>query len=298
MLGRLAREPLLHFLLAGVAFFAGYRVLRPSLEPGDAQHRIVVTEDDLRQMSFTWLAQGRTPPSAEQMRALVASWVHDEILYREALALGLDQGDTIVKRRMVQKMEFLAEDLSDLREPTRSELEAWFHEHAARFAEPPRATFRQLYFSPDRRGDRARDAAEQAVRVLSRKSADAPEGATLADPFMLQTYNPERAPAQVAKEFGPRFAEALFRLEPGSWRGPIESGFGWHAVFVDSITPERVPSFEEVEPSVERAWVEEQREEFARQSFELMKSRYQVVLPDDLTPNPLVAAGTAGSAAE
>jgi len=292
MFRRLVREPLLHFLLAGAVLFAGYRLLHPAAPSGDRERRIVVTEGDLRQMSVMWVAQGRPPPTPEQMRSLVESWVRDEILYREALALGLDQGDTIVKRRMVQKMEFLADDLSDLRDPTRAELEAWFRAHAERFAEPPRATFRQLYFSPDRRGEATRAAAEAVRAKLSGKPADAPEVEGLGDPFLLQGYYPERAPEQVAKDFGPAFADALFRLEPGSWQGPIESGFGWHLVFVDLLTPRRVPELAEVEADVERAWVEEQRDTFERQALAAMKARYEVVVPDDLTPKPLVAAGS------
>ncbi|MEB2346568.1 MAG: peptidylprolyl isomerase [Deltaproteobacteria bacterium] len=294
MLGRLGREPLLHFLLVGGLLFGAYRVLHPAPEGGEAEDRIVVTQDDLRQMSLTWLAQGRPPPTPGEMRSLVEHWVHDEVLYREALALGLDQGDTIVKRRMVQKMAFLADDLSDLREPTRAELEAWFAEHAARFTLPPRASFRQLYFSPDRRGAGARAGAEEALVQLAGGSVDPADATSLGDPFVLQRYYPERTPDQIAKDFGPGFAEALFGQEPGAWRGPIESGFGWHLVFLESLEPARVPDFAEVAEAVETAWVEEQRDAFERQAYETMKARYQIVLPDDLTPAPLVAAGAGG----
>jgi hypothetical protein len=292
---RLWREPLLHFLLAGAALFAIYRWVQPA-SPGRATpDHIVVTADDLRQMSVSWLAQGRPPPTPDQMQRLVGSWVREEVLFREALALGLDKDDTIVKRRMVQKMEFLAEDISDLREPERTELQQWFQRHADRFAEPPRATFRHLYFSPDRRGGDAGKAAERALVGLAGKAADAPATKELADPFMLQDYYGDRSFDQIAKEFGPRFASALFELEPGSWAGPIESGFGWHLIFVDSITPRRVPSFEEVEPTVRNAWNDQQREEFKRNAFEQMRSRYVVELPAELTP-AVAAPASAGSA--
>lgn len=291
MRGRLVREPLLHFVVAGMALFGAYRWLHPEPVGGDAERRIVVTEDDLRQMSLTWLAQGRPPPSPEQMRNLVERWVRDEVLYREALALGLDQGDTIVKRRLVQKMAFLSDDLADLREPTRAELEAWFAERADRFALAPRASFRQLYFSPDRRGEQARAGAEAALAKLAHGSVGAEQAASLADPFVLQLYYPDRTPDQIAKDFGPGFAEALLRLEPGAWRGPVESGFGWHLVFVESLAPARVPDFAEVAAAVEAAWVEEHRDAFARRAYETMRARYEVVLPAALTPRPLVAAG-------
>jgi peptidyl-prolyl cis-trans isomerase C len=104
----LLREPLLHFLLIGTALFVGYRVLNPNADAAAQSNRIELTQDDLLQMSVAWLAQGQPAPTPEQMRNLVEHRVREEILYREALALGLDKGDTIVRRRLAQKMEFLA----------------------------------------------------------------------------------------------------------------------------------------------------------------------------------------------
>ncbi len=285
-LRRVVHEPLVHFLLIGAALFAGYHLRQPESDSRDASTRIVVTADDLRQMSVARLAQGRPPPAPEQMRNLVDAWVRDEILFREALALGLDKDDTIVKRRMVQKMEFLAEDLSDLREPTRADLQAWFQRNAERFAHPARITFRHLYFSPDRRGGpaQARAAAEQTMARLARKSAEAADAATPVDPFMFQDHYPDRTPDQIARDFGPGFAGAVFQLAPGSWRGPIESGFGWHVIWVESVMPARVPAFEEVEPDVKSRWIEEQRAESKRRAFEAMRARYEVILPEEKAP--------------
>jgi len=280
--GRLLREPLLHFLLAGAALFAAYAWLHPELIGRDASHRIELTQDDLRQIAVGWLAQGRPAPTPDEMRSLVESKVREELLYREALALGLDQGDTIVKRRLAQKMEFLFEDLSALREPTSAELETWFAERAARFALPARATFRQLYFSPDRRGARARDDAAHARTQLASEPADAPAAAALADPFMFQNDYGDRELGEVAKSFGPGFAESVFQLAPGRWQGPIESGYGWHLVFVDSVTPPHTPAFEEVAADVRSAWVAEQRDALRERALDDLKARYEIVIPKDL----------------
>jgi peptidyl-prolyl cis-trans isomerase C len=230
-------------------------------------------------MSVAWLAQGRSTPTPEEMRSLVDMRVREEILYREALALGLDKGDTIVKRRLAQKMEFLFEDVSALHEPTKDELRAWFEKNADRFARPPRASFRHLYFSPDRRGARAREDAARVLDTLRGKPASAPQGAALADRFMFQDYYGDRSFEEMAKLFGPRFAQALLQQPPGAWRGPIESGYGWHLVWVDSLTPSRVPAFEEVEAEAKTEWMANQRDETRRRAYEAMRSRYEVVLP-------------------
>lgn len=274
---RLLREPLLHFLLIGMALFVGYRVLNPSLDTSARSYVIELTNDDLLQMSVVWLAQGRPAPTPEQMRSLVENRVREEILAREAVALGLDKGDTIVKRRLAQKMEFLAEDLSAVPEPTNAELEAWFNSNAERFALPPRLSFRHLYFSPDRRGARASEDAARLLARLAHEGADAP--AELADPFMFQDSYGDRSPEQLAALFGLGFAQALLKLEPGSWQGPIESGYGWHVVFIDSITPRRVPDFEEVEADAKSEWIAERRAASKRKMYDAMRARYQVVLP-------------------
>ena len=149
--------------------------------------------------------------------------------------MGLDKDDEIVKRRMAQKMQFLAEDVAAAREPTTAELKSWYGQNSAKFAEPGRVSFRHLYFSPDRRGDRARDDAPQALAKLAGQPQDAKLAASIADPFMFQDYYRDRTPEQLAKEFGPHFALAVAKLAPGSWQGPIESGYGWHLVFVDTV---------------------------------------------------------------
>jgi parvulin-like peptidyl-prolyl isomerase len=293
--GRWLREPLLQFLLAGLLLFVGYHWVSPRSGGPDPNGRIELTADDLRQIEVAWRAQGREPLTPEQMRSLVEARVREEILYREALALGLDKYDTIVRRRLAQKMEFLFEDVAALRDPAPGELRAWFEKNAERFTLPARASFRHLYFSPDRRGAAARDEAARAFAKLAGKPLDAPEAATLADPFMFQEFYGDRSSDEIAKTFGPSFARALFELAPGAWAGPIESGYGWHLVWVDSVTPARVPAFEDVEADVRREWTEEQRDEIRERAFVAMRARYEVVLPENLDPADLASLRATGA---
>lgn len=285
--GRWLGEPLVHFLMIGMTLFVFYGVINPKPEHGVPSNRIELTADDLRQLSVAWVAQGRSLPTPEQMQSLVEATIREEVLYREALALGFDKGDTIVKRRLAQKMEFLAEDLSALPEPTSADLKTWFEKNANRFALPPRASFRHLYFSPDKRGAQARTDAVQALAKLVGAPADAPAAAELADRFIFQEYYGDRSPEQVTKEFGPQFTQALFELKSGAWQGPIVSGYGWHLLWIDQITPGRVPAFEEIEPAVKSEWIDEQRSTSKRKSFEVMKARYQIVLPPKDVAEPV-----------
>lgn len=279
LLRRALREPLLHCLVVGLALFLGYRALHPDPGPAAAANRIELTADDFLQMSMAWLAQGRPPPTREQMGSLIELKVREEVLYREALALGLDKEDTIVKRRLAQKMEFLADNAAATAEPGGEEVRTWFRSNAQRFASMPRVSFRHLYFSTDQRGEGAQEAAGKALAVLATKPADWPEAAALADPFMFQDRYGDRSFDEIARQFGPDFAAALLKLRPGSWLGPVSSGYGVHLIFVEALVPSRVPDFEEVEQEATAEWVREQRLESRRKAYETMRARYDVVLP-------------------
>ncbi|WP_306914371.1 peptidylprolyl isomerase [Rhizobium mesoamericanum] len=283
---RLLSEPLLHFIVVGVVLFGAYRLLTPAPEGAADQQKINLTKDDVRQLAVTWLAQGRPAPTPDEMRSLMDQKVTEEILFREAVSLGLDRDDEIIKRRLAQKMDFLAADLAKLDEPDNAKLKEWYSKHSDRFALAPHLSFRHLYFSFDKHGDATRDAAVAAIPTISGKPAGSPEVASIADPFMFRNYYGDATPEQMAKEFGPDFAQALFTLKPGSWQGPVQSGYGWHLIWVDSIESGRVPAFEEVAPAVKSAWLDERYEEVKSNALKEMRSRYIVTLPtvtaDDL----------------
>lgn len=269
LLKRLVSEPLLHFVLIGaMLFYVGYR---KASENAVRQNDIVITKGDIDQMLVAWMAQGRPPPSAAGIRSMVEGKVREEVLYREAIAMGLDKDDTIVKRRLAQKMDFLAEDLSTLEEPATQELRKWYDVHRDDFALPPRISFHHLYYSFDAHG---KDARAVAAREIS-----ATTGPGNADRFMFQNSYAERTEADLYSIFGPAFAHEVFTLEPGHWVGPVESAYGWHAVFVEHRTPPVAPGFEAVEDDVKSAYVEARRAEFREEAYRVMRKKYKVVLP-------------------
>jgi len=283
---RLLSEPLLHFVVVGMVLFGGYRLFTPAAEEAADQQKVSLTKDDVRQLAVTWLAQGRPAPTPDEMRSLMDQKVTEEILFREAISLGLDRDDEIIKRRLAQKMDFLAADLATLDEPSNAQLKEWYAKRSDRFALSPHLSFRHLYFSFDKHGAAARQAAEAAIPTVNGKPADSPEVASVADPFMFRNYYGDATPDQMAKEFGPDFAKALFTLKPGSWQGPVQSGYGWHLIWVDSIEPGRIPAFEEITPAVKSAWFDERYTEVKANALREMRSRYVVTLPtvtaDDL----------------
>jgi parvulin-like peptidyl-prolyl isomerase len=289
---RLLREPLIHFLLLGAVLFGIYSLTQAGRTPPASSTQIRLTLDELAQLALLFQSQWRREPTPEELAQLIENKVQNEILYREALAMGLAKDDEIVKRRMAQKMQFLAEDVGAAREPAAHELKGYFEQNHATFAQPNRVSFRHLYFSPDRRGERARDDAAQALAKLAGQPQDAKLAATLADPFMFQDYYRDRAPEFLGREFGPQFALAVAKLAPGSWQGPIGSGFGWHLVFVDTVIPGGVPAFEEVEPDVRTAWLAERKAQAWENAYKDMRAKYTVLLP---APPPAAKKGPAPS---
>jgi hypothetical protein len=275
----LLREPLVHFVLIGLLLFGVYGYMHRSRGGVEPSNQIILTLDDLRQMDVYFFSQWHRHPSPEEFRAMVEDRIREEVLYREALAMGLDKDDTIVKRRMAQKMQFLAEDVASAHEPTTEELKTWYEKNSDMFALPSRISFRHLYFSPDLRGKNAQAGAVKALEKIAGQPEDSGLAASLADQFMFQDYYADRTTEQLAKEFGPQFATAVFKMKSGSWQGPVESGYGWHLVFVDSVIPGRIPAFEEIEPDVKTAWLGEQKQKAWEKAYEEMRAKYEVLLP-------------------
>ncbi len=276
---KLLREPLVHFILLGIALFAAWQLLKPPVDERPVSREIQLSLDEIAQLALLFQARWNREPTTEELARLVDERVTEEVLYREALALGLDKDDTIVKRRMAQKMRFLAEDVAAAREPAERELGDWYRRNSAMFARPKHVSFRHLYFSPDRRGSNARGDAAKVLATLAGRPEDAALAEGSADRFMFQEYYREMSPELLGRDFGPAFAVAVSSLAPGTWQGPVESGYGWHLVYVDAATPERIPEFEEVVQEAKVAWLAERKAIAWEQAYKDIRAGYTVLLP-------------------
>jgi peptidyl-prolyl cis-trans isomerase C len=253
---KLAREPLLHFLLLGALIFAvnGWRDGQRS--PTESKTaRIEVTAGTIAWLSEGFSKQWHRAPDARELRGLVSDHVREEVLYREALAMGLDRNDTIVRRRMAQKMEFLGQDIAAAVEPDEAMLRKFFEQNAARYAKAARVSFRHVYFSKDRRGERLDADAREALVLLSRGENEE----TVGDPFLREHEFADADETDIASALGREFAAQVVTLPAGEWRGPIASSYGVHLVLVSERAEPQAMEFEAVREAVARDFSEERR---------------------------------------
>ena len=205
---KLLREPLLHFMFIGVAIYLLYSVFADPLPEGNDK-TIVVSAGEIEWMQTSWQKRWNRPPTAEEFDGLIQQYIKETVLYREALTMGLNQHDQVIRRRLAQKLEFLAKDLVALTPPTEEELQAYFDEHRDRYREPVRYTFTQVFIDPDKRGDATLADAETIKATLIAQGDAIEDAGALGDDFMLQNYYPDKDALEIRKYFGSGFAESL-----------------------------------------------------------------------------------------
>ena len=274
---KLLREPLLHFLLIGGAFFLLDATFSQP-QSDETGKTIVVSAAEIEWMQASWRKLWNRSPTAEELDGLIQQFIRETVLYREALALGLDKSDQVIRRRLAQKMEFIAKDLTALTPPTDEELRAYFDAHRDQYQEPALYTFTQVFLDPDKRGDATLEDAEAIKAELIAGGDAIGDPGALGDSFMLASYYPEKDLTEVQKLFGGGFVESLIALSPGQWHGPVLSGYGVHLVYVDHITQPGEPVFAEVREQVEREWTEEKSKDLRERLYEELLGQYSVVV--------------------
>jgi hypothetical protein len=280
MLRRIVKEPLTHFLALALIIFVAYGLLNPSEHK--RPDRIVITGAKIEQLAAFFTSTWQRPPTVSELKGLVDDYLKEEIYYREALLLGLDKDDTIIRRRLRNKMEFLNQAEADSANPTQSELEAFLTANPKKFEIGSAIAFRHVFLSPEKRGDKISvDAAALLTRLLSN-----PEVAldTLGDGTLLPDELPLTGKAAIRQMFGPEFADALDEVMPGKWAGPFKSAFGLHIVFVSERQPGRNPALGEVRDAVAREWANEKRAFIDEERFRTLLRRYEVVIENVSKP--------------
>jgi len=275
LMKKLVREPFIHFLLLGATIFVANRFVsgRADNQPG----KIVITQGEIKSMVVGFSRTWQRPPTRDELEGLIRDRVREEVYYREALAMGLDRDDTIIRRRLQQKLEFVTDDIATPAGPTDAELAEYLKTRAASFGADRKFTFSQVYLDPNRRREHlAQDANELLIQL--RQQGRSVNLSSLGDAFLLEQRFEATSNTEIAKQFGDKFAAKLAEVPIGQWFGPVESGYGMHLVFVEKQTERRLPELAEVRDAVRRDWTNERRLELNEKFFQGLLKHYEVVV--------------------
>jgi hypothetical protein len=271
---RILKEPLLHFLMLGTVIFVAYSLLsKPSDEPG----KIVVTQGQLASIMESFILVRQRPPSREEWEGLIRERVREEVYYREALALGLDKDDLIIRRRLEQKLQFVSDDITAQAPPTDGDLTAYLQAHPDKFRVEQQVTFRQLYLDPQKHGENFARHSAQLIAKLNQVGGDT-DFVAMGDPFMLGDNFTALPASEIAYQFGKEFAAKLSGLQTGFWQGPVQSSFGVHLVFISERTNDHLPALAQVRDAVRREWDDARRTESNEKFYQGLLKHYTVTI--------------------
>jgi hypothetical protein len=274
---RLLREPLLHFIVIGGALFVLSALVGENASaPG--KRELVVSAGQIAWLEESFAARWMRPPTPEERQGLIDALVRETVLYREALAMGLDEDDVIVRRRLAQKLEFLFQDLADAEPPTEDKLRAHFDSNRERYQDPAMITLTQVYVDPDRHGETTGADAKAILAKLSAQDDPMAAAADAGDRSLLPPHYPDWTALDIAKLFGNEFAQSAFELEPGQWHGPVVSGYGVHLVYIHDRTQPPPPTFDAVRKRVAVDWQDDTRQQFNEEFVANLLSRYEVII--------------------
>lgn len=266
------KEPLFHFLLLGAAIFFIYGLVA---EKGRAENEIFISRGQQENLVNTFSRTWQRLPTPVEYQGLLKDYIRQEIAYRQSREMGLDQDDIVIRRRLRQKMEMLAEDVAGLVPPTEEELQAYLYANTESFMIEPRMTLHQIYFSTDRRGDLAGADALEALQVIAGQGETANTD-IMGDPLPLPAVLDNAGESEIARLFGSVFVEGLRGVQTGSWSGPVASGFGLHLVLVTDRVEGRVPLLDEVRPEVQRELMSQRRQDTVDGLYEKLAENYSI----------------------
>ncbi len=282
-LNKLIREPLIHFLLIGGGIYGLYAFYAGG-ESYDNERTVTVTSNEIQALTSQWTRLWSRPPTNEELAGVIRNHVRTQILFREAVAMGLDKGDIVIERRLAQKVKFLAQGLITPQEPTDEILKKWYAANPDRFRQPDLYTITHIFFDPDKREETTLDDAKVTLDALSALDGLPASLSGYGDRFMLQNYYPNRSEVELRKLFGTGFVEQIVELEPGVWHGPVLSGYGTHLVLVSDVMLAPQPAFEDIKERLTEAWMAEQITELSERFINNLISRYEIIVEETEVP--------------
>jgi hypothetical protein len=265
---RLFREPLFHFMVLGALLFLLFHFVK--VGSSAKQNEIIVSAGTLQTMSEGFQRIWKRPPTQKELGALIEDYIKEEVYYREAMSMGMDRDDTIIRKRLRQKMEFLADGMGYIKEPTEKDLESYLQKHPEKFRVESRYTFSHIYLNPES----SHNASELLVKLNTAGPSADPR--KYGDAFAQGYYFSNQSESNLSRTFGDQFVKQLSQVETGKWVGPIQSEKGQHLVFINDRTIGRTPPLSEVRKQVQSEWMTDEAKQTSEKFYENLRSKYTI----------------------
>jgi len=279
-IARLAGEPLVQFFVIGALIYTAYAFVGAGTVEDDGK-RITVTAGEIAALEDSWKKRWNRPPTQKELQGIVKQFLRERVLSVEAKAMGLDKDDVVIRRRLSQKLEYLSQDLLGAGTPSDEALAAFFTKNAKAYEVPAVVTLTHIFFDPDQRGGQALEEAKNQKVVLANLKVAPTDARSYGDPFLLQSYYPERTYAELSKLFGSGFVKTLPKLSPKQWHGPVLSGYGVHLVHIHHREEARPAKLADVKDRVLAHWQDERRKDLSEKYLAGLLERYQVSIESE-----------------
>lgn len=275
---KIIKTPLAFFFILGFVVFGLHSFLnRENREIDQDPFTVEITSADIEWIKSSWEARMKRKPTQQELQGLINTFIRDEILHREALAMDLDDRDLVIQRRLVQKLTFVFEDLAETVEPAEDELKKYLQENQEKYRIPEMMSFSHIYFNPDKRKAVLKDAKIILDRLKSAGSSSA-EMVSLGDSIMIDSSFRKKSSVEVARILGKEFANKLFSLGEMGWQRPIISTFGTHLVYIEEHIASKMPAFENIREKVKNDFMYVRKNQVVDTAYNTIRANYTILV--------------------
>ena len=274
------KDPFVHFLVLGALIYGGYGLLNDD-QPAADPKAITITSGEIRWLQDSWQKRWKRQPTDAELEGLVKQHLRERVLHREAVSMGLDKEDIVVRRRLVQKLEFLTRDLIQIEEPTTEQLAAFLAEKSETYEIPARVTLTHVFYNPEQRPNTVDKDIQADLVNLTSNSVDPVRAPEFGDRFLMQHVFTDYTFRELNRLFGQEFSKQIAGQEPGRWFGPVRSGYGQHLIYVHRVSEARQPELDTIKAKLVDDWKTARRAELQEKFVDGILSRYSVTIEHD-----------------
>lgn len=277
-LNKLMNKPVIRFFFIGSIMYLIYVfIIQLNSNTQNQDNTITITSGEIMSLEEKWTSRFKRSATELEMQSLVEQHIEETILFKEAVKMGLNKNDDVIRQRMAQKLQFLSDDLIRPEPPSDDELRDFFYKNTNSYKPADRVTITQIYLDPKKRGDKISDDAKKLLTKLNKIGSPESNFSAYGDTFNLQSYFLQRSKSELSMLFQGEFAKFAFLSEPNKWQGPVNSGYGMHIIYIHEKQIGITPEFEEIKDRIREDWMIEKQKGINNIYIDGLLSRYEII---------------------